>query len=322
MNKIGVQSKMSISRMQNNWDGSDSGDRIICNLLVNTTLPLPESAPWRGRNRQVDLYVRPGSIRCDFGQPTELAFVRISSDRTLLLGEDHGPRFLVTATSVVVDTSKPDWRRFLLGPVIGAVCNLRGFLPLHASAVRFDSRAVAFAGPSGAGKSTLAAALAARGHILVSDEICPVDGISSVPIALPSLPAQKLSWRSIELLGIDTASVSCISSDTEEFHLSVEIFDPTPAPLEVVYLLEKTEDDSAEEIVTLSGIEAAYRLNEVIYRPDIGAICCSRASLFTKTARLADKIPVRRLLSRGCSSDPETLVARIESDILTLRNSL
>lgn len=60
---------------------------------------------------------------------------------------------------------------YLYGPILGLVLRLRGSLALHASAVVVGGFAVGFAGPHGAGKSTLAAALGARGHAVVSDDV-------------------------------------------------------------------------------------------------------------------------------------------------------
>jgi hypothetical protein len=48
-------------------------------------------------------------------------------------------------------------------------------LALHASVVDVDGRAVAFLGASRQGKSTLAAALARRGHTLLSDDCCAAE---------------------------------------------------------------------------------------------------------------------------------------------------
>ena len=64
-----------------------------------------------------------------------------------------------------------DVRLFLLGSVWGALALQRGLLPLHASAVGRGRTVHAFTGPPGAGKSTLAAALAARGYPLFTDDM-------------------------------------------------------------------------------------------------------------------------------------------------------
>ncbi len=64
-----------------------------------------------------------------------------------------------------------DTATYLLGPVLGRLLRLRGVTCLHASAVAFGEQAVAIVGPAGAGKSTTAAALALRGHAILSDDV-------------------------------------------------------------------------------------------------------------------------------------------------------
>ena len=66
-------------------------------------------------------------------------------------------------------------RLFLLGTVLGAVLTQRGYLTLHANAVRVGEHAALVMGPSGAGKSTLAAELSRRGLDLLADDVVPVD---------------------------------------------------------------------------------------------------------------------------------------------------
>jgi hypothetical protein len=54
-------------------------------------------------------------------------------------------------------------RLYLLGSALGALLHQRRLLPLHANAMDFGGRAVAFMGASGAGKSTMAAWFHDRG---------------------------------------------------------------------------------------------------------------------------------------------------------------
>ena len=70
----------------------------------------------------------------------------------------------------------PSWTPiFTGGTVLATVCQLRGWLTLHASAVEIGGRAVAFVGDSGAGKSTLAALACLGGANLVTDDVLRVD---------------------------------------------------------------------------------------------------------------------------------------------------
>ena len=94
-----------------------------------------------------------------------------------------------------------DAATYLLGPVLGLLLRLRGVTCLHASAVTFDDSAVAFAGCEGAGKSTTAAALARRGHSVISDDIVAIterDGAFFVFPAYPySLALARLSEHAV-----------------------------------------------------------------------------------------------------------------------------
>lgn len=97
--------------------------------------------------------------------------------------------------------SEGDVRAYLLGSALGALLQQRGILPLHASAVEIDGRAVAFIAPSGGGKSTMAMHLQHRGHRVICDDICAVDIHDGVPRLWPGLRNLKL-WRA-SLAAID-----------------------------------------------------------------------------------------------------------------------
>ena len=101
----------------------------------------------------------------------------------MLIKPPRGVRFLVEGGESVRyaaqrDVAPADVRLFLLGSVWGALALQRGLLPLHASAVGRDRTVHAFTGPPGAGKSTLAAALAARGYPLFTDDMLILDPAS------------------------------------------------------------------------------------------------------------------------------------------------
>src|ERR1035437_8128434 len=98
--------------------------------------------------------------------------------RELLLESPVAGRFLLRGGNEILIDPAPssvegEIRSYLLGTVFGALCHQRGILPLHSAVIDLpNGGCVAFVGPSGAGKSTLAAALASRGHKVITDDVC------------------------------------------------------------------------------------------------------------------------------------------------------
>ena len=83
----------------------------------------------------------------------------------------------------------------LLGPAMLLALALRGVFALHASAVRWGDRVVAFVGHSGAGKSTLASLLhePSADCERVADDILPFALVDGLPMARPRFPQLKLT---------------------------------------------------------------------------------------------------------------------------------
>lgn len=91
------------------------------------------------------------------------------ADGTQFLIDNSGTRIWAiwpTETLTLEDTAT-----YLLGPVMGFVLLLRGFISLHACAVVINNRAVAIAGPAGSGKSTTAAAFAEAGYRVLAEDV-------------------------------------------------------------------------------------------------------------------------------------------------------
>ena len=72
------------------------------------------------------------------------------------------------------DTPTHTFTHLLLDQVLPLVIGGPDRLALHASVVSVDGMAAAFVGATGQGKSTLAAALARRGHLVLSDDCCVI----------------------------------------------------------------------------------------------------------------------------------------------------
>lgn len=93
-----------------------------------------------------------------------------------------------------------DAATYLLGPVLGILLRRRGTECLHASAVALQGKAILFAGDAGAGKSTTAAAMARRGHPVLSDDIVAVTERDRAFWAASAYPYLSLWQESVEML--------------------------------------------------------------------------------------------------------------------------
>ena len=123
----------------------------------------------------------------------EQPWVELAGDSVVLRFE--GIRFEVQggasiAITAPADTAERDVRIWLLGTVAAALLHQRGYLAIHANAVRLPGgEAAAFAGESGAGKSTLAAWMEAAGHEVLTDDLCAIRGIGGgAPSVFEGIP--------------------------------------------------------------------------------------------------------------------------------------
>lgn len=130
-------------------------------------------------------------------------------------------------------------RLFILGAAMAVLLHQRGLLVLHASAVSVGGRAALFLGDKGWGKSTLAAALAARGHAVISDDVVALgeDGHGR-PTVMPAFPQIKLWPSSVEALGGDPERLPRLSALFDKRHFDVSGgFAESPVPLGRIFLL-------------------------------------------------------------------------------------
>ncbi|QIN84383.1 serine kinase [Rubrobacter tropicus] len=131
------------------------------------------------------------------------------------------------------------YRNFVSGPVLSVLLQQRGFLILHASAVSVCGMAVAFLGPKGWGKSTTAAALHARGHPLVADDVTAVrTDETGPPVVSPGAPQLKLWPEAVASLGEDPDDLPRLHPDFQKrTRPAMAGFVPSSLPLGRVYLL-------------------------------------------------------------------------------------
>lgn len=151
---------------------------------------------------EADVTVRRGSVEGPAGYPPSgiAAEPGARSDRLAWYGR---ARLQISDSEVVVDGDDDRFlRQCVVGPGLGVLLHRRGRLVLHGSAVDVGGRAVVLLGEKGAGKSTTAAALLARGHTLLTDDLVAVDAGGDGPRVLPGPTQMKLWPESADVLDL------------------------------------------------------------------------------------------------------------------------
>lgn len=252
-----------------------TGDYVLCGLRVRSALAMPELFPWNGDDRPADVEVTFGPIQ----EPTEppvwtRPFSRLWAGGAYLLDIAKVGRFFTEGGKKIViepvaGAQEPELRVFTLGTSFGVLCHQRGLLPLHASAVRLDGKAVVIAGNSGQGKSTLSAALRARGHALVGDDLAVIDPPSS--LILPAYPQHKLSPDVLKTLGFKHEGLQANRQGMTRFCVPAsDSFDPSPLSPSVIYVLEGGLPEQVGEFKRLNTATAMTRHSQMVYRRGVG----------------------------------------------------
>lgn len=177
-------------------------------LGIASALRLPELLVGDGR-ADVEIHCSAAgheSLACESSPAT-----RVSPNEWRLTYDDVGVVTVRDGRTIDVallsGVSRRTVRLTVLGPALGVLLHQRGFLVLHASVVEIGGWAVAFLGESGDGKSTLAAALHARGHRLVSDDVAAVRIGPNGPEVYAGFPQLKLWPDALRALGRDAAAL-------------------------------------------------------------------------------------------------------------------
>jgi hypothetical protein len=210
---------------------------------------------------------------------------------------------------------------YLLGPILGLLLRLRGVTCLHASAVNFRERSVAFVGSAGAGKSTTAAAFAREGFAVLSDDIVPLVERDGSFLVMPAYPHLCLWPESVSMLYGSPDALPRFATNWEKRCLALGQgamrFESSPLPLSAIYILGDRRADSGPCVepvrprpALLSLVAEAYA-NRILDRE-------MRAREFEVLGRLVRTIPVRRLIPHSDPSKLRDLCRVIEEDFASL----
>jgi hypothetical protein len=167
-----------------------------------------------------------------------------------------GVEFVVFDSGAQIRMSYPATSNFadvaaiLAGPVLGFAMRLLGVFCVHASVVAIDGHALALVAPSGGGKSTTAAALAALGHAVISDDVLALrierDGV----VVQPGFPWLRLCHDSMEALqdqGAHLATTPHGEKRTAQLPQPGYRYTLDPLPLVAIYTMNSISDEESIE---------------------------------------------------------------------------
>ena len=168
----------------------------------------------------------------------------------------YGLHFL-GAGGVEASCAPPDvepWRRerFLVARVLPLAALLTGHELLHASGVVVDRSAIAFLGRSGVGKSSIAMRLALRGLPMLTDDLLAISRSEGTVVAHPGTMQVGIRHAEYELLSDEEREV--LGSPIDRGDKFYGLVDPPtgPAPLRLLYLLQRRRDATGERFVARS----------------------------------------------------------------------
>jgi hypothetical protein len=264
-------------------------------LNIRSVLALPELLPGEGAGNVV---IRWGKLEQPAGAAARPMHCTATPREVRYFYRGAGTFLVREGREIVVDPApgvdEGLLRLYLLGPALGLLLHQRGLLTLHASGAAVAGGAIAFLGGSGWGKSTMAAALHARGHGVVADDVMAVDvGAAAGPTVYPGIPRLKL-WPDAAL------SVGEVPETLPRLHpefakrsrSAIRAFPQAPLPLRAICILAHSAEIDLAPLPVQDGFVELVRHSYAVQLLD--AVGASEAH-FGHCARLANRVPVYRL---------------------------
>lgn len=262
---------------------------------IHQAAPLPRGA--LGRRTTIETPVGPNEWRLTYG---DVGVMTVRDGRRIEVAPVHG-------------ASRRTVRLAVLGQGMAVLLHQRGFLVLHASAVEIAGRAVAFLGDSGSGKSTLAAALHARGHRLVVDDVVAVRIGRQGPEVYAGFPQLKLWPDALTALGCDAGTLRRVEPGLEKRARRIDggFADRAVLPLAQLHVVDEGE---AVELTRLRPHDAFLALVRFAYGIQrLEGV--TGIEHFRARSEIVRRAPVYRLSRPWDLAEMRTVVERVEREV-------
>jgi hypothetical protein len=292
-------------------------------FLIRSEIEIPELAHTAREFAVNDLPVTilcggvPGDIpnAASFGR-----FCRVSTSEYLLEIPNVARFHVANADTVRVQLAEralgADVSTFLLGSIFGALCHQNGLLPLHASAVEQGGSVTAFLGNSGAGKSTLAACLHARGHRIVSDDICLLAPHNHEMRVIPVAGWLKLWRASLSHLGRTPDEADRVYSADDKYRVYLNT-DVAERPLLTTLVFLARAAVAKPTLEPLPTVEAIAQMMLQTYLAYIPALTGTQPRNFRQCAQVLSRAQAFRLTAPWGFDRMDAVLDLLEKVVLT-----
>jgi hypothetical protein len=236
-------------------------------------------------------------------------------------------RYLVTNGQEIVvspeaGASPLDVRAWLLGTIFVVLCQQRGLLPLHASAVSSEPvngrhGAIAFLARSGQGKSSLAAHLAQRGLRVLADDVCLIDPAPADDLmVIPSAPWLKLWRNSLQHLGRQAEGLERVFSEDDKYRLPLETAGKREPIRKLVFLEGNEESSSSIRMEEVPPVKALPSLMNLTHQAYVLEATGQRQENFLRCGRVLSQARAYRLIRPWGLDHLESTVDAVEKWLL------
>jgi hypothetical protein len=244
-----------------------------------------------------------------------------------LLRIDGIGRYLVTngreiVVSLEAGACPLDVRAWLLSTIFVVLCQQRGLLPLHASAVSSEpvndrQGVVAFLARSGQGKSSLAAHLAQRGLRVLADDVCLIDPTPAEDVmVIPSAPWLKLWRNSLQNLGRQAEGLERVFSEDDKYRLPLETAWKREPIRKLVFLEDNEESYSSIRMEDVPPVRALPLLMNLTHQAYVLEATGQRQENFLRCGRVLSQARAYRLIRPWGLTHLESTVDTLEKFLL------
>jgi hypothetical protein len=231
---------------------------ILASPLRTFGIEVVDGASTAGAARQVGMERRSADELDRMWRPRKATRVleRRWRDGRLVMSVDHDPesgyrvyapwngRHLVAPDGGRIRSALPPsspwrWQRLLFAQVLPLAATLQGLELLHASAVEWHGKTVAFVARAGTGKTSTAAHVVASGGTLLTDDVLALEIVDGAIVGHSGVPTLSIDRAELARMSADgRARVGAALGRADKLVLAVPV-SPRARPLDGLYFLER-----------------------------------------------------------------------------------